>query len=85
MAKGKKLNRKQIKQIAEMWSAGLLIQCGIDSFSDDDGIIHSDVDAIILEVNKIAIKLAKGRRQYYTLEEIIKQAIGYKPTTHDTR
>lgn len=58
-----------------MWAAGLLIQCGVDSFSPSDCISDSDVDKILLEVNHIAIKLAKGRRQCYTLSSIIQQAL----------
>lgn len=70
-----RLKKKQIKEIAEMWAAGLLIQCGADSFSPSDCVSESDVDKILFEVNRIAIGLAKGRRQCYTLTSIIQQAL----------
>lgn len=66
-----KFTKAQKKEIAEMWAAGLLIQCGGDSF--DSSVPEKDVDDILFQVNKIAIKLAKDRKQYYSLAEIIKE------------
>jgi hypothetical protein len=50
-----------------------LIMCGADSF--EPTVSEKDIDDILLRVNVIAIKLAKGRKQYYTLKEIIQQAL----------
>lgn len=69
------LKKWQIKEIAEMWAAGLLIQCGDDSFSESDCISDKDVEKILYEINVIAIKLAKGRKQNYTLSGIIQQTL----------
>jgi hypothetical protein len=67
------MTKKERKEIAEMWAAGLLIMCGADSF--EPTVSEKDIDDILLRVNVIAIKLAKGRKQYYTLKEIIQQAL----------
>jgi hypothetical protein len=67
------MTKKQRKEIAEMWAAGLLIMCGTDSF--ESTVSEKDVDDILLRINVIAIKLAKGRKQHYTLKEIIQQAL----------
>jgi hypothetical protein len=67
-----RLTKTQKKEIAEMWAAGLLIQCDGSSF--DSSISENDADDILTHVDKIAIKLAKGRKQHYSLIEIIQQA-----------
>jgi hypothetical protein len=65
------MTKKQHKAIAEMWAAGLLLMCGLDSF--DNSISEKDADAIIKEVYKIALRLQRGRKQTFTLREVITQ------------
>lgn len=74
------MTKKQHKAIAEMWASGLLIQCGGDSF--DNNVPESDADAILLEVNKIAIKLKKGRVQRFTLREVIDEVLNTKEASN---
>lgn len=65
------MTKKQHKAIAEMWATGLLLQAGIDSFENNISI--DDADAIVKEVDKIARKLQNGRKQMFTLKEVIKE------------
>jgi hypothetical protein len=74
------MTKKQHKAIAEMWAAGLLIMCGCDSF--DKSISEKDADAIVKEVDKIAVKLQKGRKQMFTLREVIDQELNQKEVSN---
>jgi hypothetical protein len=74
------MTKKQHKAIAEMWAAGLLIMTGLDSF--DNSINEKDADAIVKEVDKIALKLQKGRNQMYTLRETIEQILNPKEVSN---
>jgi len=71
----KRLSKKKVKQIAEIWAAGLLLQAGIDSFSQDWGVSNEHQDRVLREVDIIATRLLKGRKQQFTLNEVIKNTI----------
>ncbi len=74
------MTKKQHKAIAEMWAAGLLLQTGIDSFGEDTDL--KDADAIVKEVDKIALRLQKGRKQKFTLRETVDAILNQKGVTN---
>jgi len=51
------------------------LQAGIDSFSQDWGVSNEDQDRVLREVDIIATRLLKGRKQQFTLNEVIKNTI----------
>jgi len=70
-----KLTKKQIKEVAEMWAAGLLLQANADAFSQAWDISVNDQEKVLDQVDTIARKLMKGRKQAYTLNAVIENAI----------
>jgi hypothetical protein len=74
------MTKKQHKAIAEMWAAGLLLMCGMDSF--DNNTSDKDAEGIVKQVDKIALRLQRGRKQTFTLNEVIAQELKAKEVTN---
>lgn len=63
-------SKKQINEIAIMWSASMLINVGNDSFMDDAELTEDD--EVVNKVHMIAQSLAGNRPIIGSLAEIIK-------------
>jgi hypothetical protein len=70
------MTKKQHKEIAIMWSATLLDQCGTDSF---DNIDIDDACAICEEVQRLSEKMLRNRPYILTLPRIIQYVLTGKP------
>ena len=63
----KKLNKKQIRCIAQIWAGSALLNFGLDSF---DSSFTQD-EEVLQEIEKIAVKILGDNPQLPTLPAII--------------
>jgi len=71
-----KLSKKQIKRIAEIYSAMVIINSDRIMFNDTENISENDQDMILEEIHKLSTKISKiGDLRVGTVNEIINLVI----------
>lgn len=73
------MQKRILKKIAKEWCAGILLACDGDSFDEDvDGLTSEEVDYILNEVEKIAVKINDKQVPETSVKKIVEKYYSFE-------